>query len=75
MSWSRLSGFDDGVLVVDDTGFLTKGRHSVGYSRLYSGTLAIMTARVPSGPELHHLIARPLLRQPISRSFIMQSSL
>ena len=31
-------GSDDGVLVVGETGFLKKGRHSVGVARQYSGT-------------------------------------
>jgi len=31
-------GCADGVLVIDETGFLKKGRHSVGVGRQYSGT-------------------------------------
>lgn len=29
----------DGIIVIDDTGFAKKGRHSVGVARQYSGTL------------------------------------
>ena len=29
---------EDGVLIVDETGFLKKGRHSAGVKRQYSGT-------------------------------------
>src|ERR687895_921802 len=31
-------GAADGVLIVDETGFLKKGEHSVGVARQYSGT-------------------------------------
>jgi SRSO17 transposase len=30
------------VLVIDETGFLTKGRHSAGVARQYSGTAGRM---------------------------------
>jgi SRSO17 transposase len=30
---------EDGIIVVDDTGFEKKGKSSVGVSRQYSGTL------------------------------------
>jgi SRSO17 transposase len=42
-TYRRLMGeaFDDaqGIVVIDDTGFAKKGRHSVGVARQYSGTL------------------------------------
>jgi SRSO17 transposase len=42
-TYRRIMGqaFDDpqGIVVIDDTGFAKKGRHSVGVARQYSGTL------------------------------------
>jgi SRSO17 transposase len=42
-TYRRVMGeaFDDpdGIVVIDDTGFAKKGRHSVGVTRQYSGTL------------------------------------
>src|SRR3954451_25344033 len=48
-------GYRDGVLLVDETGFLKKGEHSVGVARQYSGTagriencqVGVFLARVP----------------------------
>jgi SRSO17 transposase len=31
-------GTPQGVMVIDETGFLKKGRHSAGVARQYSGT-------------------------------------
>ena len=42
-------GHPDGVLVVDETGFLKKGTHSAGVARQYSGTAGrLRTARLVS---------------------------
>ena len=53
----------DGVLVVDETGFLKKGEHSAGVTRQYSGTACCPAGRgppvgettlpKPEGPALH----------------------
>src|ERR687885_821101 len=39
-------GASDGVLVVDETGFLKKGEHSAGVARQYSGTAGSTCPRV-----------------------------
>ena len=49
-------GDADGVLVVDETGFVKKGEHSVGVSRQYTGT----AGRI----ENAQAGCLPLLRQP-----------
>jgi SRSO17 transposase len=41
-----------GVLVVDETGFVKKGRHSVGVARQYSGTAGrIENCQTEDGPK------------------------
>jgi SRSO17 transposase len=45
-------GDPDGVLVVDETGFLKKGRTSVGVQRQYSGTAGRQGRQLPAGGVL-----------------------
>jgi SRSO17 transposase len=47
----------DGVIVIDDTGFAKKGRHSVGVARQYSGTLG-KTDNCQVAVSLHYAAAR-----------------
>jgi len=65
--------FDDpsGVIVIDDTGFAKKGRHSVGVARQYSGTLG-KTDNCQVAVSLHY--AAPLGDYPLAlRLFLPES--
>jgi SRSO17 transposase len=60
-----------GVIVIDDTGFAKKGRHSVGVARQYSGTLG-KTDNCQIAVSLHY--AAPLGDYPLAlRLFLPES--
>jgi len=60
-TYRRVMGeaFDDpdGIVVIDDTGFAKKGRHSVGVTRQYSGTLG-KTDNCQVAVSLHYAAPR-----------------
>jgi SRSO17 transposase len=61
----------DGVIVIDDTGFAKKGRHSVGVARQYSGTLG-KTDNCQVAVSLHY--AAPTGDYPLAlRLFLPES--
>ena len=60
-----------GVIVIDDTGFAKKGRHSVGVARQYSGTLG-KTDNCQVAVSLHYVA--PLGDYPLAlRLFLPES--
>ena len=64
-------GDPTGVIVIDDTGFAKKGRHSVGVARQYSGTLG-KTDNCQVAVSLHY--AAPLGDYPLGlRLFLPES--
>src|SRR5216683_5155241 len=74
-TYRRVMGeaFDDpeGIVVIDDTGFAKKGRHSVGVARQYSGTLG-KTDNCQVAVSLHY--AAPLGDYPLAlRLFLPES--
>jgi len=60
-----------GVIVIDDTGFAKKGRHSVGVARQYSGTLG-KTDNCQIAVSLHY--AAPLGDYPLALRLYLPES-
>ena len=64
-------GDPTGVIVIDDTGFAKKGRHSVGVARQYSGTLG-KTDNCQVAVSLHY--AAPLGDYPLGLRLFLPAS-